>query len=293
MGNGLDLTTRLSTDSEFKSLYSWCLQEYDADGGKVGSAVIPWDLYFHFQAGKIERAHVIRSAPYSGGKPVSERECLKCRLVSVGGEFDRPVRFSIFGTSRHIRNMTLEVVRLEDSKSEERCEVYAFPEFVYEPEFPTIPSETHPDALSFVIHLRPERYERILATLGSDPEIQLGLMVGGVSGFYASWSPDIVTSSVKILPPGKEFEPEAPEGTTIKAPSTDVAREFAVTIARVVKSEPKAEIQRDDWEEEVVALPPDKNEDMIGSSTIKQLNQIKRALWLVALLLFLMLLFKH
>lgn len=35
MKDSLELTTRLSTDSEFKSLYSWFLQEYDADGAKV------------------------------------------------------------------------------------------------------------------------------------------------------------------------------------------------------------------------------------------------------------------
>ena len=43
-----DYALRLITDTEYNSLYKWCLQEIDGEGKKVGRDLIPWHYSLYF-----------------------------------------------------------------------------------------------------------------------------------------------------------------------------------------------------------------------------------------------------
>ena len=236
MQSSLDLTTRLSVETEYKSLYEWSLQEFRADGEKVGGPVIPWPWSLFFRATDFRRIHSTGLADYPEPH-IEERDFLKCALQSTGGEFERPVTYSMFGTQRDIGLLTLEVHRLADDSADERCVVAGNIEWEHKEKFSSR-STILPDELSFSVYLRAERYERLLATVSDAADIELTLRISRVSGFYSHWSPDIKTSFVKVLSGQKEQEPELAEGCTINPPALGTVGEFAVTAVRVLRAAP-------------------------------------------------------
>jgi hypothetical protein len=50
MKYNLNRRIRVEADTQFKSLYHWCLQELAVDGKQVGSDQIPWSWSLYFQA---------------------------------------------------------------------------------------------------------------------------------------------------------------------------------------------------------------------------------------------------
>ncbi len=65
MESSLDLATRLIVEAELKSLYSWSLQEFRADGQKaVGGAFIPWPWSLYYRATDFHRTALsLRTIP--------------------------------------------------------------------------------------------------------------------------------------------------------------------------------------------------------------------------------------
>jgi hypothetical protein len=59
----IDRRVILNQDSEFKNLYKWSLQEFDADGKKLGSDQIPWNWHLYFTASELTVSDTITLEP--------------------------------------------------------------------------------------------------------------------------------------------------------------------------------------------------------------------------------------
>jgi len=292
MESSLDLVTRLSVEPEHKNLYAWSLQEFRPDGTKVGGNHIPWDWSLYFRAIGFRRIHSAGWSEFKKPPQIEERDSLKCGLESIAGEFRRPVAYSMFGSQRPIGVITLQVYRLPNGETEERCVVGGIVEWEYKEEF-SRHSETVPDELYISVYLRGERFDRLIGVVGDGLDAELTLRINGVSGFYSYWSPDIKTSFIKVLT-DQQHEPELPEGCKISPPVLGSVREFEVTAQRVLKA--AAPVIEEGTEDEPPAPPPPTPQQVVnavGLAVVARLDQLKYPLWGVIALLILLLIFKH
>lgn len=293
METSLELTTRVSVDSEHKSLYSWFLQEFRPDGEKEGSALIPWEWSLYFRAKSLKRIHVVRQDRYSEIKLVQEDDFLKCELEAVAGEFRRPVSYSMFGTKREIKLFTVQVHRLPEGDIEERCEVGGNIQWVYKEEFSSV-SEIVPDEVYVKIQVQSERFERFLDAISEGDDTELTLMMSGVSGFYSWWSPDIKTSFIKVLTAREDQAPKLPDGSEVSAPVLGGVSKFDVSVVRTIRATSAAIPQpepRDEQADNEAQKPSEAA--MLGLAVLARLDQLKYTLWTVVVALVLLLIFKH
>jgi hypothetical protein len=199
----------------------------------------------------------------------------------------------MFGTTRHIKEFVLQVHRLLETDAEERCVLIGNVEWVYEEEFSSH-RDTVPDELAILVYVRSERFERLLGTIGDGSSAELTVMIDGVDGFYADWSPDIKTSSVKVLTP-QQHEPEIPEGCTIRPPVLGAVRQFNVSVVRTLKAEEPQPPVADD-NDDLADVPPASPESSLGAialAVLTRLDRMQYALWGVIVALVLLLIFKH
>ncbi len=293
MDSSLDLVTRLSVESEYKSLYRWSLKEFKPGGEEVTGPLIPWDWTLYFRARDFRRIHSAGLDRYSEEKRVAERDFIKCNLESIGGEFQRPVSYSMFGTKRRIELLTLQVHRLLEMGAEERCLLGGNIEWIYKEEFSSR-QDIVPDELYVAVYIQSERFDRLLDAIGDGASAELTLWISGVSGFYSHWSPDIKTSSIKVLTDQGQHEPEMPEGCPIRPPVLGTVRQFDVSVVRTLRAEPPpTEREEDDEPAETLPEPHQRALDVTVTAVLARLDQLKYTLWCVLVVLVLLLVFKH
>ena len=230
---------------------------------------------------------------YAEEKRIEERDFVKCSLESIEGEFQRPVSYSMFGTKRRIEVLTLQVHRLLEIGAEERCLVGGNIEWIYKEEFSSR-QETVPDEIYVAIYIRSERFDRLLDAIGDGSGAELTLGISGVSGFYSHWSPDIKTSSIKVLTGQDQHKPEMPEGCPIQPPVLGTVRQFDVSVVRTLRAEPlRTEREEDDEPAKTQPEPHQGALDVTFAAVLTKLDQLKYALWCVLVVLVLLLIFKH
>jgi hypothetical protein len=294
MDSSLELATRVNLDSEHKSLYSWFIEEVQEDGEKLPSKWIPWNWSLYFRAKSLQRIAGVGRDGYSETPGIADKDFIKCSLDSVDGEFRRPVSYSMLGTKRRVQVLTLQIHRLAEGDGEERCTAGGNVEWVYKEEFSSH-SEIVPDELYITVHVKPERYERLLDALGEGPDTELTLMIGGVSGFYSHWSPDIKTSSIKILTTRDYGQRpiELPEGKTFEPPALGEVRQFNVSVVRTMRPEAEPVPEPDYDYEEQPAAPPPPPWAAWGMAIAQRLDQVKYTLWVLIAATILLLIFRR
>ena len=56
-----DFAVKLNTETEYSSLYEWCLQEFDSDGEQVGRDLIPWSWSLYFTDTNLRQTYILKN----------------------------------------------------------------------------------------------------------------------------------------------------------------------------------------------------------------------------------------
>ncbi len=163
-----DYSVRLSEESEHKSLYSWCLREFDKDGKQTGIDQIPWHWGVSFEIDSLSyrldfeqdsEAEFFEdeNAKPPSKKPATKGEALYGRLTPIksGPSAFGTTQYSFFGTQREIAEFRIRV----DEGDEEHISVWGSP--TYESEIDFV-NETQPDFLEITVVLKPDHFRHIV-----------------------------------------------------------------------------------------------------------------------------------
>jgi hypothetical protein len=210
----LDRKIFLTTEREHKSLYSWCIQENDTNGEKIGQDQIPWawnnhfvatNLYYHLNlTGKTKGSSNLKFLDDTRKEPsknkqksidkqivIDEGDSITAILHSENDE----TSYSMFGTDRQIKDIRLQISK-ESGKTKEFCYAWGCPSYETEHDFSNI---TEPDIIQFYLTLKAEKFNKILELIKTNNINKLKFIASGVTGFYSEWSPSISASKIKVL----------------------------------------------------------------------------------------------
>jgi hypothetical protein len=230
----LERGLRLHTEPEYKSLYSWAINEVDAQGQQIGRDQIPWPWSLYFTATscvlgdgidirlRVGQRRSLDLVPTSdkNDETTSEPEIAQRQVIRVQlrpsdhEDYFRRTTYSMFGTDRAINSFQLDIQPLADPDRQESCAAWGVVSYTSETDFREVTTD---DCMGFYLFVKPETFARYVAKFSHGLVDEIVLRVGSVRGFYSEWSPSISTTRVKvlttgdqqkiILPAGAEFEP--------------------------------------------------------------------------------------
>lgn len=285
-----------STDREHKNLYDWSLQELDQDGNKVGRDWIPWEWTLYFRATNILLQETWRTSerypvePAKGKGETKERRFVRASL-SPDEALRWPPGYSMLGTDRKVTRFDLYIEEVPDHE-EERCTTYGIVSYTTEVDFRDITDE---DSLTIYFHIHAKAFERIAARVAAGQVDGLTIRISNVAGFYSDWSPGITTDKIRILTADRNHVVEGlPEDLPLRRLG-DVG-EAELAFAREANLPPptaetnEAEIL-DSGEVELARAPRDvTTADDLNQGAVKALQSLRFPAWLIAALLFALLL---
>jgi hypothetical protein len=202
----IDGRIKIDGDPEHKSLYSWSLNEIDANGGVGVGNQIPWDGSFYFIGSLFQ---VVRNTSY-GEVYGDDGEKIDRKIVSQevkiighlhsgdcidGRSLEDTTIFSMFGSKRKIEFFRLEI-RAVENENDEICRIDGIPSFSYELDFR---QELSADYVGVLIYVCRKKFEEISNLIERKIVDHAQIRLTGVSGIYSDWSPSIFTSRAKIL----------------------------------------------------------------------------------------------
>jgi hypothetical protein len=221
MHYNLERTVSFSEESEYKSLYSWFLQEISETGEKIGAPQIPWFWNLYFTATELAYRRSLNLRTDKGDAegedpPLTETESIhaKLRPGSADESSDEATKFSMFGTARIIDSFNLHISKL-GSGDGARCTVWGCPSYTAEVDFR---NETTKDTIEIYLQVRPETFDEYVEIVRGSAPSTLTIRLQGVSGFYSDWSPSISTDGVKVLANLEDQKIIMPEGCAISPP---------------------------------------------------------------------------
>lgn len=303
MEHHTDRRVILSTDSEYKSLYSWSLQELDAEGQKIGLDQIPWAWTLYFTATELALSDTLTIEPDYRGEDgtqsnVRDRQNIRAKLAP-GDPWDRSrsryPTFSMLGTDRTISNFQLFIERLEGDEDKERSTVWGSVSYTFDLDFQ---DETSGDEIIFQLYVRPETFARYAAKVSAGEVDEAVLQISHVDGFYSDWSPGISTDDVKVLTSHKEHAVEVPESCDLVPPRLGKVGEVELHLRGISKLEGISRPKEDDWleEDEPTEAAPDKatvaarHSATSNARAVALLSSLRTAAWAIAALLLLLIL---
>lgn len=230
----MDLTVKLITDTEYSSLYSWCLQEFNGDDEQVGSDLIPcvWSLEFdvtnlHYAYSLMhentdpnrfdeDEQEVKRDRP---AKEFQSSEVLSGSLVPTERRYRR-ASYSMVGTDREITDITFRIVKADADS----CKIWGSVSYTFELDFL---DEITDDCLVIQLRLTAEKFDDIARMINKGAINEGKLRLGGVQGFYSDWSPGISTDFIKVLTRSiDDHKVEIPQGAEINLPRLGAVEDF-------------------------------------------------------------------
>ena len=224
------------TESEHKSLYSWCLNEIDESGKNVGRDLIPWSWSLNFTASllRVVRETSIRVNSGDDSSFFSEAS-QSTRIIGTlhsgypadGGSLYDDVTFSFLGTKRNITKFSLSISPAQEN-DKDLCSVVAIPSYETEIDFR---NHTEDDFLGFDVLVKKEFFDQLVHAIEVGSADAVTMRVGLVRGFYSEWSPSISTYFIKVLAPGMTVD--GVEDGEFTPPTTSFANDFSLTICRV------------------------------------------------------------
>jgi hypothetical protein len=298
MKEHLDHRIRLGTESEYKSLYAWFLEEVGADGNRVGSPVIPWPWTLNFMVGDLSVSTRVERGRLDDG--VGVKEVVHGKLVPVTWRRmkgpARPVRYSMLGTARPVENLLLYIEPTATEDAEEACSLWGAVSYTSEVDFV---DETEPDTIQVTLSVRPSRFLKLLVQVRAGDVESCTLALSGVAGIYSEWSPSIRTDAVKVLTGHASHAVEGEEASGLRVPRLGSTEHFIFSFNRVVSVRETLEwqLQRatkvaDGSVSDEPAPAPAPNitsSDLRSTSDMqrveRQLRGVRIALWVIAILL--------
>lgn len=291
----LERGLRLKTQPEYKNLYTWAINEIDAQGQTIGRDQIPWawSLTFTALSCVLGDSFQIKSQwPKENAKP---REVIQRQAITVALRPGRPqddddylskTTFSMFGTERVIKSFQLGIYPIADSSEEETCTAWGTPSYTAEIDFR---NETSEDCIVFYMFVKPDMFARYAAKIAHGLVDEIIFQAGSVAGFYSEWSPSISTNSVKVLTTGSEQNIAVPADVHFEPPRLGDVGDAELYINRKLEfatrkagSEP-VETMSD--ARTLRAVPDTRGRVAVEVQTMKMLGSLKRAAWVIVLLL--------
>jgi hypothetical protein len=296
MERNLELKVKSNQSTELKSLYKWCLNEYDSNDKKVDGDYIPWAWSCYFTSDQLRVVRNIELNRYDeeyelADKPRSEYKAtifadLRSGRPDKTSFWDR-VSYSMFGTNRVIEKFHLSIHKAIDQSELQGCRVYGIPS--YDSEDDEFRKTTEDDFFGIDLYIKEDEFNEILEAIESKKASSALIRISGVSGFYSYWSPTINTSHIKILTSYHTVENE--EGSPISPTHVATVDEFSMSLST-------SEANQDEDNAEITLDPPEKTvagELASISSRMDSMrviaNSLKYPLWLIFIAL-LILIFK-
>ncbi|MEJ7013767.1 hypothetical protein [Sinorhizobium meliloti] len=212
-------TVRLNTKSPHSSLYKWFLEEFDPAGKRIGAHYIPWGWSLHFD---VRNLAVRKSLDLSDDKPGQVSEMIVGTLIPERGGRRGTVSYSFFGTTRKVGSFTLRIYKSEDDT--EARQVWG--SISYEAEF-EFRNELTPDAVEVILQLPATKFDH-LAKFIEDGRSKAWVTLKMVHGFYADWSPSIITDHIKILGNLTDQRVQIEDGADVTPPTLGKLGDFAM-----------------------------------------------------------------
>jgi hypothetical protein len=202
----LDGRIKINSEPEYKSLYSWCLNEVDDNGIIHGDDQIPWEWNFYFIGSLLQvEKNISFGDIYDDkinkleGKFVSQGKRIIGQLHSGyctdGNNLEDTTIFRMFCSNRIIELFCLEIRPVENEK-DENCQMRGFPSYSCEVDFR---DKLEPDYIEILFHVSQKRFEEIANHIEKKSADHVRVRLGGVSGIYSRWSPSISTFTAKVL----------------------------------------------------------------------------------------------
>lgn len=234
----LERKIRVSTESEYKSLYKWSLFEVDDNGIKTNGDWVPfhWSLWFTAKSVEVHTRLSIEKEQQDK-VDVDKSKTTASQKKFISGTFisgcmsddidqDNQVRYAIFGTSRVVTEFNL-TIKEADEEEGEGCALYALAS--YESEGATFQMEIEPDYIGFDVCVSKDRLNELINLIETKAVSNIGFYVSGVDGFYSHWTPTIVTSTIKVL--SRNCDIVNKEEVNLKIPYVGKVREFNLTFS--------------------------------------------------------------
>jgi hypothetical protein len=253
----LDKKITFNGNPEHSSLNRWCLNEIDTSGAKIGRDLIPfhWSLFFIGSSLKLV-SEVETDKQYNDKHERIPTTTFKNSNAIVGvfhscllrnGRFIKnivdQVSFSMMGTDREIKEFLVCIS--ESTNGNEECQIYGIPSYDSEVDFR---NETNPDWLQLDITLLPDKFAKIAEAVRAKKVDSANLRIGGVSGFYSSWSPSITPDFIKVLTNSHEIEGS---DDSFKIPLVGEVDSFKLTFNTLNNLNVKPDSQKFDFEKEI------------------------------------------
>jgi hypothetical protein len=208
----------LRAESEYKSLYTWSLNELDKAGKGMGQAQVPWEWSADFTATEMMLHDQVVVGRDSDNEDLSARVFIKAKLWPGfpwnTSSFDT-TSYSMFGTDREIAEFNLNIMQLESDSEPERCHAWGSVGWTSEVDFRQMSVE---DCVEFNLFVRSTTFSRYIKKIESSSLISASFRLRGVAGFYSEWSPSVSTSKIKVLANATDQRLEMPSGCGVNPP---------------------------------------------------------------------------
>ncbi len=288
---------RLLTEPEHKSLYSWAINELNAQGEPIGRDQIPWRWTLYFTATSCvvtDSVEISRPFQIDDAKP-EPQEIEKKQVISItlragtardDDNYFRRTTFSMFGTDRTIKDFYLQVLPLADDSKPEQCVAWGSVSYTSEIDFR---QETVDDTLGFYFFVKPDTFSRYVALIGQGAVDEIILGVGAADGFYSGWSPSASTTDVKILTSADEQKIDLPLGFAGDPPRLGKVGDASLHLSRRLefgKTSPEQLFTEEASDASTVpaeTTAPTPNE--MGRQILQLLISLKQTAWYALLLL--------
>ena len=201
----------LTTETEYKNLYEWCLQEFDNEGKQVGRDLIPYEYFADFKVTNLryelslehrdqDRNWLSDSFENDEIKEqhleVESSEVIHADLVPAEYLFVTP-SYSMIGTNRKVDRILLKIYKAEKAY----CKVFGFISYSSEVDFHDVRED---DFLQVSLGVSPDNFNELARIINSNVVSEASLRLSNVMGFYSQWSPRVSTNSIKILTSHKD-----------------------------------------------------------------------------------------
>jgi hypothetical protein len=300
----LERKVKINRDTKHKSLYSWCLNEYDEKGAIVGRDWVPFGWGFRFTGTSlyvstrinINRDDETEKSSASNSKTINGK--FSSGVCFDGENLIDVATFSIFGTARTIKEFGFTINEAKD-EDEEACWLAVIPS--YESEDASMRRVIEADYAGFEIYLKSEKFNQLVQLIENRSVDSVGMYVRYIDGVYADWTPTIKTSSAKFLTSDKLID--GVEGTNFEGTVVTRVGDFDISFNTQATLNTKQFLPTIDFAKEFDDDSPTdfdegssnnyqasvKNDDAVFQQLIQIVKSLKTALWFVfAVLLFLL-----
>ncbi len=282
---------RLHTKPDDENLDSWAINEIDAQGQQIGDDQIPWFASLYFTATScVLRDSIEINQTEPERLEVALPQVIQVQLRpgiwrnDVDADFYRRMTFSMFGTDRSIQSFGLDIHPIADSAEQESCKAWG--SVSYTSETADFRNETTDDCIVFSMYLKPKTFARYAAKIAHGLVDEMIFCVGEAHGFYFEENNSTSTARIKVLTKGSEQNVTLPAGLQFEPPRLGTVGYFAFHIGRVLEFEAAPDAVEETADVGTVrAAPETQAAAAVEPRTLQMLGSLRRAAWLVVILL--------